>query len=101
METAKDRGGGSASVRNVISGSDAGGINIWGRDLGFVGGNVPEAGGSAHGLPQIDDGEEGKSLEGKDLEKKVINKGAQGSRQPDTGGVHSQATGNDGGVGVV
>ena len=33
-------GGGSVSVSNVLSGSGAGGVTIWGRYLGFVGGNV-------------------------------------------------------------
>ena len=34
-ETANERGGGPVSVSNVLSGSGAGGITIWGRYLGF------------------------------------------------------------------
>ena len=66
-ETAKQREGRPASISNVLSGSGAGGITIWGRDLGFVGGNVPEAGGIARGIPQIDDRAEGKAEEGRYL----------------------------------
>ena len=35
-ENAKDRGGGPASVRNVLSGSGAGSITFGGGDLGFL-----------------------------------------------------------------
>ena len=35
-ETAKQRGGGTASVSNVLSCSGAGGITLWGRDLVFL-----------------------------------------------------------------
>ena len=49
-ENAKDRGGGPASVRNVLSGSGAGSITFGGGDLGFFGGDVQEDGGSARGI---------------------------------------------------
>ena len=87
-ETAKERGGGPASVINVISGSVPGVITIWGGDLGFVGGNVPEAGESASGIPQTDYGAEVKVVEVQDLENRGSGKGAQRSEHPDTGDVH-------------
>ena len=40
-ETAKEGGGGTTSVCNVISGSGPDSINFWGEDLGLVGGDVP------------------------------------------------------------
>ena len=51
----------------------------------FFGGDVPKAGGSATGIPQTDDGTEVKAAEGCDLEKRGIDKGDQGSGNPDTG----------------
>ena len=39
------------SVSNAISGSVKCGVTIWGGDLGFVGGNVQEAGGGARVFP--------------------------------------------------
>ena len=87
-ETAKERGGRTASVRNVLSGSGAGGITFWGGDLDFVSANVPKAGGSARGLPKTDDGAEGKAVEGRDLEKLSSGKGAQRSSNPEPGGIH-------------
>ena len=56
-----------------------------GGDLGFLGGNVPEAGESAHGITQTDDGAEGKVEKERDLEKQGSGKVAQGSGNPDTG----------------
>ena len=50
-------GGVPASVRNVLLGSVTGGITLWGGDLLFVGGDVPESGGSARGIPQKYDGD--------------------------------------------
>ena len=35
-ENSTERGGRTVSVRNVLLGSGAGGVNIWGGDLGFV-----------------------------------------------------------------
>ena len=55
-ETVKERGGRPVSVRNVLLGSSAGGVNLWGGDLVFVGGNVKESGGSARGFLQTGDG---------------------------------------------
>ena len=40
METSTEGGDGSVSVGNILSGSDSGGVNFWGGDLGFVSGNV-------------------------------------------------------------
>ena len=51
-ETNKEGGGGTASVGNVLLGGAPGSITLWGRDLDLVGGNVPEAGRSACGLPK-------------------------------------------------
>ena len=56
--------------------------------MGVVSDNVQEAGGSARGIPQTGDGSEGQSVEGRDLEKQCSGEGYQGSRNPDTGGVH-------------
>ena len=56
MENSKEIRGGTASVKNVLSGSGAGGITIWSRDLGFVGGDVPEDGRISRGITHIDDG---------------------------------------------
>ena len=88
METAKERGGGPASVSNVLSCSGAGGITFWGGDLVFVDRNVLESGGISSGIPKTDDGAECKEVEGWDLDKLGSGKGAQGSGNPDNGGVH-------------
>ena len=44
------------SVRNVLLGGGPVSITIWGRDLGLVGGDVLEAGGSARALPKANNG---------------------------------------------
>ena len=69
-ENAKEEGRGTTSVCNVLLGGGPGSITFWCGDLGIVVGNVPEAGGSAYGLPQADNGTEGKSVEGRDLSKR-------------------------------
>ena len=68
-ENDKEGGGGSASACNVLLGGGPGGINFWGRDLGLVGVNVPEAGGGARGITKADSRAEVKSEEGRDLAK--------------------------------
>ena len=73
-ENAKEGGGGATSVRNVLLGGGPGSITFWCGDLGIVVGNVPEAGGSAYGIPQADNGTEGKAAEGRDLENQGIAK---------------------------
>ena len=55
-ETAKEIRGEPASVSNVLSGSGAGGITLWGGELRFFGSNLLESGRSACGIPQTDDG---------------------------------------------
>ena len=60
-------GGGSTSVRHVLSGGGTGSITFWVRDLGFVGGDVTEGGGGTHGIPKADNGIEGIATEGRDL----------------------------------
>ena len=55
-ETAREIGDGPASVRNVLLRSGACSVNLWGRDLGFVGGNVQEAERGACGFPQTCNG---------------------------------------------
>ena len=65
--TAKEGGGGTASVRNVLSGGCPGSITFWGEDLGLVGGDVLEYVGIAHGIPKADNKTEGKEAEGLDL----------------------------------
>ena len=63
-ESAKDGGGGAASVHNVLLGGVPGSITFWGRDLGL------EAGGGTRGISKADNGAEGKASEGRDLAKK-------------------------------
>ena len=69
-ETAKERGGGPASVRNVLLGSGASGVTLWGGDLSFVGGNVQKSGGGARGFPYTGDRSEFQAEEGRDMEKR-------------------------------
>ena len=87
-ETAKERGGVPASVRDVLSGSGVCDFNFWGGDPGFVSGSVQEAGESAPGIPQTYDGAEIQAAEGQDPEKNGSGEGNKGSRNLDTGGVH-------------
>ena len=68
-ETADEGGRRNAGVRNVLSIGVPGSINLWGIDLGLVGGDVTEYGGSARGLPKSDNGAEGKSTEGQEFSK--------------------------------
>ena len=49
---AKERGGGPASVSNVLSVSGTGGIKFRGGDLGFVSGDVQESVRVVHGISQ-------------------------------------------------
>ena len=100
-ETSKERGDGPENVKNVILGSYSEIITLWGRELDFVGGDFLEAGGISRGVPQKDDGVEGKSAEGQDIKNRGSSEGAQGSGNQDTRGVHGQAAGNDGEVGGV
>ena len=66
-ETAKEGGGGSVSVWNVLSGGGPGSINFWGIDLGLVGGDVLEFGGGAHEITKADNGAEDRASYGRDL----------------------------------
>ena len=61
---------GTVSVRNYLLGGGPSSNNIWGGDPSLVGGDVPESGGSAHGLPKADNGEEGKLTGVRDLVKR-------------------------------
>ena len=61
-------GGGSVSVRNILSGSGAGGVTLWGRDLGIVGGIGQYTGGGPRGFPQAGDGKEAGTTVEQDLE---------------------------------
>ena len=87
-ETDKDRRGGPANVSNVLSSSVAGGINIWGEDLGFVDGDVQESGRATRGLSQTGDGAEGQASYGRYLEKRGVGGGNQGISNPYTVVVH-------------
>ena len=87
-ETSKERRGGPANVSNVLSGSVAGGIIIWGGDLGFVDRDVQEAGRAERGISQTGDGAEGQASYGRYLEKRGIGGGNQGIRNPYTVVVH-------------
>ena len=94
-------GGIPESVSNVILGSGAGSATLWGRDLGFIIGNVHLYGGCECGFPQTVDGEECRESEGKDLEKCGIGKGNWGSGYSDTWAVYWKEAGNSGVVGGV
>ena len=74
-ETAKEGGGGAASVHNVLVGGGTGSNNFWGVDLGLFGGDVPEGGGGASGIPKADNGVEGRVAEGRYLAKCGIREG--------------------------
>ena len=52
-----------------LLGGGPGSINFLGRELGLVGGDAPEVGGGARGIPKADNGAEGKVAEGRELEK--------------------------------
>ena len=58
-ETATEGEGVSTSVRHVLLGSGTFSLTFGGRDLGFVGGDVPASGGGARRIPKIDNGKEG------------------------------------------
>ena len=87
-ETSMKRRGRPASVRNIILVSGTGGVTLWGRDLGFVGGNVQEVGGGARVFLQTGDGSEVQAAERRYLEKRISGKGPQGSENSDTGDVY-------------
>ena len=95
------RGGRPASVSNILSGSGAGGVNLWGGDLGFVGGNFQEVGGGTRGFPHTVYRPDVQAAEGRDPETWGSVKCNQGSGNTDTGDIHLQAAGNSGVVGGV
>ena len=68
-ETDIEGGGRATSVHNFLSGGDPGSIIFWVIDLGFVGGDVPEAGEVACGIPKVGNRTEGRAEEVRDLEK--------------------------------
>ena len=73
--------------------------DYWGGDLGFVGGDVPEAGVSTRGIPKADNGTEGCVIEGWDLEGCGSIEGPlKKSRNPSPRIIYQQAAGNSGGV---
>ena len=78
----------TVSFSNVLPGSGAGGVTIWGRDPSFVGANVQEAGGGARGVPQTVDGKDGQAVEEWDLEKRGRGDCTKRRGNADTGGVH-------------
>ena len=53
-EAATEGGGGATSVCHILSGSGLGSPTFWGGGLGFVGGNVLEAGGGTRVFPKAD-----------------------------------------------
>ena len=67
-EAATEGGGEATSVRHVLSGGVTDSLTFWGEDLGFVRGNVPEAGGGTRGITKSDNWIEGSATEGQDLE---------------------------------
>ena len=81
-------GGIPESVSNVILGSGAGSATLWGRDLGFIIGNVHLYGGCECGFPQTVEGAEDHESGRQDLEKRGIGKGSQGSGYSDTWDVY-------------
>ena len=60
-EAAKEEGGGTASVTNVLPDGGPVSITLWVIELRILGGDVLESGGSACGLPKADNGAEGKA----------------------------------------
>ena len=87
-ETPTDGGGGSISVRNVLSGIGAGSVTIWGGDLGFVGGNIKESSGGACGVSNTCYKREGQASEVQDPEKGSSGEFIQRSGNADTGEVN-------------
>ena len=55
-EADPEGGGGSTSVRHVLSGGGPGSPPFWGGDLGFDRGDVQEARGGTHGVTKADNG---------------------------------------------
>ena len=62
----------------VLLRGDTGSVVIWGGDLGVVGANGAEAGGSSFWFPET-----GENFEGKNSEGRLVEKG--GGRQSDSG----------------
>ena len=76
------------SVSNVLSVSGAGGVIIWGGDLGVVGGNDQYSGGGPHRFPWAGDGKDGQTIVRRDLEKIISRECHQRSRESETGDVY-------------
>ena len=66
-EAATAGGVGATSVRHVLSSGGPGSPPFWGGDLGFVRGDVQEAGGGTRGFPKVYNGEEGGAMRGRDM----------------------------------
>ena len=100
-ETAKEGGDGATSVRNVLSGGSPGSISFWVRYLGFVGGNVREAGGGARGIPKEDNRTDGSGAELQDLAMCGSRESPLKSRNAFPRSIYQQAAGNNDGVGSI
>ena len=66
-EAAAEEGGGATSVRQLLSSGGTGSLTFGGRDLGFVGGNVPESGWGTRWITKSDNGTKGIVIEGRNL----------------------------------
>ena len=100
-KTFTEGGGESVSVSNILWGSGAGVVTLWGGDLGFVSGNVQESGGGAHGFPHTGDGKDGQLAEGWYLDKRSSGECNQRRVNADVGEKKLQTVGNSDGVGVI
>ena len=68
-------------------GSSAGGVTLWGGDLGVVGGNVQNTRGVPRKLPQVGDGQDINMAVGYELEERVRVECPQISGNSETGDV--------------
>ena len=75
-------------VRIVLSGSGAGGVTIWGRDLGVFNRNVQSTGGVPHRIPLSGDEQDDKKTVEWDLYYGSSIEFHQRSGEKETGGVH-------------
>ena len=66
-EAALEGGGGSTSVRHVLSSGGPDSPPFWGGDLSFVRGDVQESGGSTRAFPNEYNEAEGGATGGRDL----------------------------------
>ena len=74
--------------QKFLSSSSAGGVTLWGRDLGVVGGNDQRVGGGPCGVPLSGDRQDGELTVDWDLEQSSGWNCHQESGEPDTCYIH-------------